>query len=364
MKIYKVGGYVRDMALGLNPKDCDYVVVGSNEAEMLALNYEKVGADFPVFLHPETRDEYALARIERKTGSGYNGFSVCVDGVTLEQDLFRRDLTINAMAIDDNGFVIDPFGGMDDLVKQTLRHISEHFAEDPVRILRVARFSARYNFDVAPETQKMMKEMVKNGEFDSLTQERVWKEFEKVFLEPHLLNFFNVLKEINALERLIGFNNNTDFNHLLKIKETYSDKPEQYFMSNLLFVFSNIDSNSLLKWKLPSDYVQKINAFNQYKDNTLLYSQLDALEKIKFIMSNRALHSQEQALLILENCLLFQNKQELIDNENKQFLKDVESLKSIDYENIIKSIEKSEIKKTIKEAQINIISKEEKKLKI
>src|ERR1700693_3728791 len=169
MKVYAVGGAVRDELLGFPVKDRDYVVVGATPEQMAAQGFKPVGADFPVFLHPETHAEYALARTERKTAPGYKGFVFhAAPDVTLEQDLARRDLTINAMARDEQGLLIDPFGGERDLKARLLRHVSSAFAEDPVRILRVARFAARFGFSVAPETLELMRDMAENGEVDAL----------------------------------------------------------------------------------------------------------------------------------------------------------------------------------------------------
>src|SRR3954470_12234340 len=167
MKVYTVGGAVRDELLGLPVEDRDYVVVGATPEEMIALGYRPVGKDFPVFLHPETHEEYALARTERKSGRGYKGFTVhAAPEVTLEEDLRRRDLTINAMAKAEDGTIVDPFSGRQDLKKKVLRHVSEAFVEDPVRILRTARFAARFGFSIAPETMTLMKRMVDSGEAD------------------------------------------------------------------------------------------------------------------------------------------------------------------------------------------------------
>src|SRR3990172_10025882 len=174
MKIYLVGGAVRDKLLGLPIKERDWVVVGSAPQEMLQKGFKKVGRDFPVFLHPKTHEEYALARTERNTGKGYKGFQVyAAPDVTLEQDLSRRDLTINAIARDAQGRIIDPYGGAADLKLGVLRHVSPAFAEDPVRILRVARFAARFGFKVAPATLRLMRAMVDAGEADALVPERV-----------------------------------------------------------------------------------------------------------------------------------------------------------------------------------------------
>ncbi|WP_331353050.1 multifunctional CCA addition/repair protein [Cellvibrio sp. UBA7671] len=206
MKTYLVGGAVRDKLLGRTVTERDWVVVGSSPAQMVANGFTPVGQDFPVFLHPHTKEEYALARTERKTGKGYGGFSFyCGDEVTLEDDLIRRDLTINAMAEDDNGKIIDPYNGQQDLADRLLRHVSPAFAEDPVRILRIARFAARYHtlgFRVADETIALMQTMVANGEVDHLVAERVWKETERALGEPHPEIFVEVLRACHALTRL------------------------------------------------------------------------------------------------------------------------------------------------------------------
>ena len=206
MKIYLVGGAVRDKLLGLPVQDRDYVVVGATPDEMIANGFKPVGADFPVFLHPETKEEYALARTERKSGHGYKGFKVyAAPDVTLEDDLRRRDLTINAMAEDESGNLIDPFKGEEDLRNGVLRHVSSAFSEDPVRILRVARLAARYGrwgFHVAHSTNKLMREMVDSGEVDHLVPERVWQELDRSLGEDKPSHFFEVLRGCGALARL------------------------------------------------------------------------------------------------------------------------------------------------------------------
>lgn len=206
MKTYLVGGAVRDKLLGRAVTEKDWVVVGSSPEQMQAQDFVPVGKDFPVFLHPQTKEEYALARTERKTGKGYGGFSFyCGEEVTLEDDLIRRDLTINAMAEDENGTIIDPYHGQRDLADRLLRHVSLAFAEDPVRILRIARFAARYyapGFRVADETIALMQSMVANGEVDHLVAERIWKETERALGEPNPEVFIEVLRSCNALSRL------------------------------------------------------------------------------------------------------------------------------------------------------------------
>lgn len=205
MKIYAVGGAVRDELLGLEVKDRDWVVVGAAPADMITRGYTPVGRDFPVFLHPQSHEEYALARTERKTAPGYAGFAFhTAPDVSLEQDLMRRDLTINAIARDESGQLIDPYGGRADLVAHVLRHVSPAFAEDPVRILRVARFAARFaDFSVAPETMVLMREMVDAGEVDALVAERVWQELARGLMEARPSRLFEVLRECGALQRLL-----------------------------------------------------------------------------------------------------------------------------------------------------------------
>ena len=204
MQIYAVGGAVRDELLGRPVVDRDYVVVGATPEQMTALGYKPVGKNFPVFLHPQTHEEYALARTERKSGPGYHGFEFhAAPDVTLEQDLARRDLTINAIARDAHGNIIDPYGGVADLRAGLLRHVAPAFAEDPVRILRVARFAARFDFAIVPETCALMREMVVNGEVDALVAERVWQELAIGLMELHPSRMLRVLRECGALARVL-----------------------------------------------------------------------------------------------------------------------------------------------------------------
>ncbi len=212
MKIYQVGGAVRDRLLGRETVDRDWVVVGATPGDMLELGYRQVGRDFPVFLHPKTHEEYALARIERKHGQGYHGFEFdTTASVTLEQDLARRDLTINAIAADDAGNLIDPYGGRADLAAGVLRHVTAAFVEDPLRVLRVARFAARFDYAVAPATLELMRHLARSGELASLTPERVWRELERALGEAYPGRFIEVLRACGALailfpeiERLFG----------------------------------------------------------------------------------------------------------------------------------------------------------------
>lgn len=207
MRVYLVGGAVRDALLGIPAKERDWLVTGATPEQMLSQGYTPVGKDFPVFLHPETHEEYALARTERKSGRGYGGFMFSTSpDITVEQDLSRRDLTINAMAQEASGEIIDPFGGKQDLEQKILRHVSSAFIEDPLRVLRVARFAARYHtlgFTIAPETQALMTQIHRNGELDFLVAERVWQEIHRALNEssPHI--FFQVLRDCGALATLM-----------------------------------------------------------------------------------------------------------------------------------------------------------------
>jgi tRNA nucleotidyltransferase (CCA-adding enzyme) len=222
MKVYTVGGAVRDELLGLPVADRDYVVIGATPDEMVALGYKPVGKDFPVFLHPQTHEEYALARTERKTARGYHGFAFhAAPDVTLEQDLARRDLTINAIAKDENGALIDPFNGTADIKARVLRHVSPAFAEDPVRILRLARFAARFGFSIADETLQLMRGMVANGEVDALVAERVWQELSRGLMEQKPSRMFEALRASGALARVLP-----EVDALFGVPQTAAHHPE------------------------------------------------------------------------------------------------------------------------------------------
>lgn len=208
IKTYLVGGAVRDQLLGLPVHERDWVVVGATEQEMLDAGFHPLDAEFPVFLHPETREEYALARVETKTGAGYKGFKVDASpAITLKQDLARRDLTINALVEDQSGQLVDPFNGQKDLQARQLRHITPAFVEDPVRVLRVARFAAHLgalDFEVAPDTQVLLQQMAQSSDLQHLRPERIWREMRKALLEPQPWRFFEVLLQCGALAHLIS----------------------------------------------------------------------------------------------------------------------------------------------------------------
>lgn len=245
MKTYLVGGAVRDILMGLQPKDNDYVVVGATTEEMLAQGFQQVGADFPVFLHPVTGEEYALARVERKTGPGYKGFEFKADPtVTLEEDLGRRDLTINAMAAaHDSDHIIDPFGGQQDIADKLLRHVNEEaFKEDPVRVLRVARFNARYtDFRVSYKTHALCEMMAENGELNHLVPERVWMEFSKGLMEKKPSKMFDTLWSVSALEIILP-----EVSALAGVPQPLEHHPEGDVLTHTLMAL-----DYAAKWGLP-----------------------------------------------------------------------------------------------------------------
>ncbi len=226
MQVFLVGGAVRDQLLNLPVKDRDWVIVGALPSQLIEQGYQQVGADFPVFLHPKTKEEYALARTERKSGTGYTGFQVEFNpDVTLEEDLLRRDLTINAMAQEEHtGNIIDPFNGQQDIADKQLRHVSEAFREDPLRVLRVARFAARFahlGFEIAEETETLMAEMVETGELTTLVAERVWSEMSRALAEKTPDEFFRVLKRVGALKIIFP-----ELNTLFGVPQTMRWHPE------------------------------------------------------------------------------------------------------------------------------------------
>ena len=271
MKTYLVGGAVRDTLLGLEPKDKDYVIVGATPEDvesLIAQGFQRVGADFPVFLHPETGDEYALARIERKVGAGYNGFEAFTSpDLTIEDDLRRRDLTINAMAMDlETGELVDPFGGQEDLKNGVLRHVSEAFAEDPLRVLRVARFKARYGFEIHHTTLALMAQLVSSGELDHLTRERVWVEIEKLLMEKkNSIGGILTLHVIGALDSLFGWNIGEHIATISKCRDEVCDVFEQLDVVSKFVEFSffgNWSDDEMQVMKFPKDFQQ---AHKMYK---------------------------------------------------------------------------------------------------
>ena len=259
MKIYKVGGAVRDHIMGVRPNDSDWVVVGSTPEEMKSLGYKQVGADFPVFLHPETNEEYALARTEKKTGKGYSGFSVQYEkNISLEEDLLRRDLTMNSIAMSESGQIIDPYNGVEDIKNKILRHTSEAFYEDPLRALRLARFKTKFSdFAIHEETAEVLSKILLSGEITYLTKERVLQEMKKGF-EIDALKYLQNIMQLNLTSPW--------FDNLSKLPETVSDKFEYAWcqisqLNGFNFAHKLLESNDLKKtldlWQEMHSYSQK-----------------------------------------------------------------------------------------------------------
>jgi tRNA nucleotidyltransferase (CCA-adding enzyme) len=303
MKIYSVGGFVRDTLLGLPPKDHDYVVVGASPEDMIKEGYTQVGADFPVFLSPHTHEEFALARTERKSGVGYNGFSTNIKDVTLEEDLGRRDLTINAIALSDIGVLTDPYNGAADLKAKCFRHVTEAFREDPLRVLRVARFYARYgpSWSIAPETKKMMAEMVAAGELDHVTHERVWVEFEKGLQEPHPLLMIDLLSDLGVFDR-IAF-----------AAYAGGKKPNRDALSEAVLKEENITVRFLLSFsktdalfdasssKVPSYIKEAVHGFSIGEKNGLFeYASMSSVDKLGCLISIDAFRQEVRTQNILK----------------------------------------------------------------
>ena len=327
MKKYLVGGACRDALMGIKPKDRDYVLINCNDwdiRQLIIQGYQQVGADFPVFLSPEG-EEYALARIERKTGVGYNGFTVETKNVTLEQDLSRRDLTINSVAQDlYTKEYIDPFNGQSDIKNKVLRHVSDAFKEDPVRIIRLSRFLCRYSdFTIAPETDKMVREMVLNGEINNLTKERVYVEFEKAFTEKTPSIFLKYLNDIGALKILLP-----DFKCLVKelkqIDYIARNASNPYIPEYIwCILLENLDSTKIKgsdigKLKIPINLIKFSTLVQKFKDKITKFNKLKPEEMITLFdtMNIKNLGGEEflykfTEYFILEKTLDYQ-KEELI----------------------------------------------------
>ena len=360
MKTYLVGGAVRDMLLGIEPKDCDYVVVGSTPQHMLDQGYSQVGADFPVFLHPTTGDEYALARIERKTSAGYNGFEVDFDSsVTLEQDLSRRDLTMNSMAIDqDTGVIIDPYNGQEDLKNKIIRHTSDAFAEDPVRVLRAARFSARYvDFTIHEDTLALMAKIVSSGEFDSLTPERVWAEFEKGLMEDLPSKMFMALTQTMAYTKLGEFFS-LSVNRLQALDD--AAHANQCLEVRFAIIANNfLSKDAFYKWRVPSDCQEVASLVNNNLMSLHMYDTLNAEEKVQLFnrMDLRRRHDRFKKVMSVAGYLARYSRHQ---NKTNKFLSmgtDIDKYLAVDGGAIAaKLINKSKIKDAIFTAQVEALT--------
>lgn len=365
MKIFAVGGVIRDQLLGLQNADADYVVVGSTPEEMLQLGYKPVGSDFPVFLHPKTQEEYALARTERKTGKGYKGFSFHADpSVTLEEDLARRDLTINAMAqeVDDEGHrfgpIIDPYGGQVDLENKTFKHVSPAFQEDPLRILRVARFAARFKeFDVDPETMNFLQGMVTNGQLKELVPERVWQEINRGLKEPTPSRMLIVLKHANAIKEIFP----KDFLDLDVFENTTKDidtSAKNNLSLNLRFaaLMSHVDFEEASQWydtlKIPLEERAYAEIFRIWRHQYAQLGQALNAQKIMLFFDRADLWRKSNRIL---------NLFDLADSlglETKQWRHAVHCVQSVDAGQIAKGLQGQsgeQIKRAVYEARFTAV---------
>lgn len=397
--IYLVGGAVRDDLLGLPVVDRDWVVVGATPESMVDQGFRPIGKDFPVFLHPESNEEYALARTERKTARGYQGFQFNTSpSITLEQDLQRRDITINAMARDGDGILIDPYGGEADLDKRLIRHISDAFAEDPVRVLRVARFAARFGFDVAESTLDLMKEMVASGEVDALVPERVWAEMVKALESPAPQRFLSVLRECGALAKVLP-----EVDALFGVPQTKKYHPEVDTGIHTLMVMEQIALltknpvtrfaalvHDLGKALTPSDILpshkghergglpvidslcQRLRVPNQYQSlaravaefhlHMHKMAELRPETVLKMLEKTRSLMNDERAQQIADCCLADARGRTGFEQRDYPqaalFLRFQQAAKNVDAASIAADFEDGEqIKQALKKARVAAISK-------
>ncbi len=341
MEIFLVGGAVRDELLNYPVYDKDWVVVGATPAEMLAEGYKPVGSDFPVFIHPVSHEEYALARTERKSGKGYMGFQYHASpDVTLEEDLSRRDLTINAMAKSDDGRIIDPYGGQKDLADKVLRHVSPAFEEDPLRVLRVARFAARYHhlgFHLAPETLTLMQKIAKSDELEHLTKERTWQELERAINEANPLIFFSTLSDAYALKILFpAFTPLVNNEQAAKLEKRFLGKTSAVRFATLCYLsfYEQIDASAKIK-----TLCEHLKTPNLFRDLALqLHTAFPVLanwqntgadERFQLITQLDLLRRPERVAPLLDGCRLLSHCFESKFDQEEDFLALLSELKTV-----------------------------------
>ncbi|MCC2645232.1 MAG: multifunctional addition/repair protein [Burkholderiales bacterium] len=361
--MYKVGGYVRDKILGIQSNDVDYVVVGANPSYMENLGYVAVGRHFPVFIDPKTQAQYALARTERKVGNGYHGFEFyAATDVTLIQDLERRDITINAIAEDENGQLIDPFNGAADILHKTIRHISSAFSEDPLRVLRVARFKAKLGFDIAKETLELMRQICEHNELEHLSTERIWDELRKSLDTRGPIDFFVVLDQVGALEhifnefKIIVSNSTlqkkiiTDLNKAALLKYS-SEEKFAIIVSNISKVYPDIANNIIKNCKLGNNYSDLAYIIHK---NLATFLQLELLDPKIILQLIKTFDPIRRAKRFSQVCrvLAVTNSQQL---HYLEFLKAiVNNFGQIKY-NKFEGMEKSKLVAAINTVKLDII---------
>lgn len=358
VKIYVVGGAVRDILLGQTPKDIDYVVVGANHQYMIDRGYTKVGASFSVYLHPITNEEYALARTERKTGVGYNGFETFFDSsVTLEQDLFRRDLTMGSLAVNvddwelfklsnDSALVVDPYGGIRDLQAGIIRHTSNAFKDDPVRVLRAARFAARYGFEICNDTVDLMKAVV--NELEYVPQERIWAEIEKGLMEDHPILMFQALRDCSAIAPLSGTLQPYAFVDSDMLNKVNKHTPIEIRFAYCSAGFIDADYEEC---KIPNNISRFSKLWHAHKAALSKWYCLTASEKIDILISMRGFSDKNIIKLVMQALCDYSS------TDVEQFASDLRVASHIDIDHIVStSVNGLEINQRIRSARVSSIT--------
>lgn len=354
---YLVGGAVRDRLLDLQITEHDWVVVGSTPAEMKAAGYIQVGKDFPVFLHPETKEEYALARTERKTHPGHTGFECdASQNITLEEDLRRRDLTINAIAQDKKGALIDPFGGYEDISSRTLRHVSNAFSEDPLRILRVARFSARFShlgFRIADETRKLCQAMVARGDLKELPPERIFQEMDKALATDHPEVFFNFIDKISASAQLWP-EFDSKLLDLLDNSTTSTSRAQRYALLFIRTPVAKIDYRSR-QLKTPRRYRELAVNCGQYLQTFLRVADLEAEKIVEFLYGLDALRRPDRFMEFCDTCHQIVTLQREESGQKASWLKFCSIVSNISAASVDANLDGQEVGRAIRKLQIEAV---------
>lgn len=349
-RVYKVGGCVRDELLGLEPRDIDYVVENMTHEEMIDAGFDKVGQHFPVYLWGQT--EYALCRRERKTGLGYDGFAFETEDVTLREDLMRRDLTINAMAKDNRGNLIDPFGGQEDLKLGILRHVSDAFAEDPIRVLRTARFSARYGFRVAPETRELMKEVA--WELNDVPQERIWAEMAKGLMEPYPARMFELLQRVDALD-MLAMHGYSAFD----LQKLHDLPPDATLAERAMYVTMRMATvDDYYRHRIPHEVAHPCRLFHKYSKLITEYEKLTDVEKVDVATSMMPKDGANHLDLILKTILRFDRSKDTCASI-AMLVEDQHTIRRLPYESFMSSLPKgTDIRRAILEFRMEAIRRE------
>ena len=355
MKTYLVGGAIRDKLLGIEPKEKDWVVVGSNQKELLDLGYKQVGKQFPVFLHPETSEEYALARLEKKISSGHKGFEfIANEKVSLEEDLLRRDLTINAIAQDKKGKLIDPYNGITDIENRIIRHVSEAFSEDPLRVLRVARFYSklkRYDFNIHDSTIEIMKKIVNSKEIETLSKERLWNEISEAFNTQDPWMFFEVLIKTNFAENYCPEIISND-----NLKEKILFFSQKSAEKNIFLSISGFSINFIEFFGFPKKILDLYFLFNEFSAK-FISLKIESKEIVNFLNQLDAFRRPERLQVFLKQINYFLEFHNQKDEERINIFEEIRTLISekIDYGDL-KKLNVEEIKSRVETIHIELIS--------